>query len=253
MSKLANTVLDKIKIRKIKPRSRWYFRLKNILLWSTVVFSVGLGGLASGIVLQEFFGVDWEVARQLTRGSFAAFLLVLPYVWLGGLLLTLVLATWVYTSTEKGYRYRPSWILGVTIFVSLLAGVFFWATGVSNSFEKWIHKNFRPYTEWQQRRERRFFAPEQGILPGKVVKIQPNDTLILRDPTGQLWTIDLSAARAKNNFVPRVDFPLLVKGVKTGKAQFQAQKVQQPPLRKNFLNRRKNNLKENSPELRIKR
>jgi hypothetical protein len=254
MSKITTSILKKIKKQKIQPRPYMYFIIKNIVLWTAIIVSILLGSLSVGIILHEIVGTGWGMMRHMMRGSFSTFALLLPYIWILSLVGTLFFATWVYRSTTKGYMYRPRYIIGIVIGISIVMGMFFYTTHASHSLENWIYKNVHSYTEWQNHREKRFLAPEQGVLIGRI--IPSNDNIVrLRDPNERVWEIDTQKIQEYDFSVPfSKQIPLIIQGKKIGEHIFQAEEIHYIPRRKrlHMINKHhmQKNMKENEKNIR---
>ena len=79
---LSQAVLAKIKEEHIKPRPKWQFTFKNVLVWITSAIALVFGGLSSSVVIYMLVNNDWDVYEHIT-GSLAGFIFVtMPYYWL---------------------------------------------------------------------------------------------------------------------------------------------------------------------------
>lgn len=225
MNSISKIVLEKIKKAKMLPIPKWRFAAMHILLWAIVLISIILGSIAISVILRSINGIPWEVARMAGRGPIHSFILVLPYIWIGFLALILFTANNLFAKTEKSYRYKPILVVAGSVLISLLLGIALYFAGAGHVIERGLINNVRPYADWQNRRDSMMVAPDRGILIGKVMQISPKINLIIIDLKSTKWTVDVTQAKFKNDFVPQINLDIGVLGNKTGKDTFKAERV----------------------------
>ncbi|MFH0818567.1 MAG: hypothetical protein V1898_01070 [Patescibacteria group bacterium] len=186
MNNLADKISQAIKEQAIKPKPKWNFTIKEILIWLFIVICLLIIGL--------LMAVNWEIIYQqqvslLFQKShdYLMLLKTVPYFWL---LLCLGLAIFTYYEfchTKSGYKinfiYFVSGIMSLTL---ILSGIFYFA-GVGELVEAKLEQQesyhyvvMVPKKNWSQ--------PELGILGGKIIDIK-NPYFILNDWNEENWLI----------------------------------------------------------------
>ncbi len=231
MTKISKSVIDKIDEKHIKPIPKWQFVLMNVAMWTLFVATILLGGIATGIVILKLFNTQWALVPRV--GS--KFFIVLPYIWFGLLALMIFIGSKIFERTKKGYKYSHWTIAGVSILASIIIGCIFYATHTAENVEETMQRHVPAYKELQKIREKVWHAPEEGMLPGRIIEGSSETLIILNDLTGQTWEVDIEDARMPLNIRLKVNMPVLVTGEKTGDFEFKADAIRAhrnlpPPL-----------------------
>lgn len=225
MSDISKNVLKKIDEKHIKPIPKWQFILLHIGLFVMFGFAILFGSLATSLMLFHIWTTDWEIVPRI-GGGLHSFIYVLPYMWIVVLILMIFLATLVYKHTEKGYRLRPSIIVAISIIASLLMGSILFATKSAEGIETALRENIKPYNQYREIREQIWMAPEQGILPGRIYKIQDETLLLLDDRSGKRWEVDITEALIPPLAPkPKVGDTVIIIGERTGENTFEAEGI----------------------------
>ena len=87
MSTVSKKVLKTIEEKKITPKPRWHFVLKNYVFWFFLAITTFIGALAVTAVLFMLLDYDWDVFEYLDRGLFEHIFISIPYFWLAVLFL----------------------------------------------------------------------------------------------------------------------------------------------------------------------
>lgn len=224
MSKVSESVIDKIKKEHVTPKPKWWFVAMHSVMWLVIAAAVLVGSMAVGVMVGEFVGVDWAHVHRLGRGPVPGAVLALPYLWFGMLALTMLLSYILFKHTKKGYRYHPLVIVGATVLISVLAGLVLYISRMSERFELMMIERVPSYAEYQMGRERMWVAPERGLLAGTVVEKRDDVLIILNDLREREWQVDISEARYKEGMVD-VGMQVMVIGEKGGDYDFVASVV----------------------------
>ncbi len=246
MTNLSKSVLDKIKKGNIKPKSRLYFVLIHVTLWSFAVLSVALGGLAIAVILRHFLLTDWMILRQASGGSLRSFVTILPYLWFLFMGLTFFFAKYLFAHTKNGYKFKPVYISIASVLLSVVVGSLFFTIKLDVPVETSLREHVRPYNTLQQHREKMFVAPDRGVLPGRIIKIDADNKIVIIDPKNNEWLIDISDALIKDGVNLKEGERVMVIGKKESNGLFSATEVRQ--FKKRDMRRKK--MKENKTSLR---
>jgi len=179
MSNLKNKIFDQIKEKKVEPKGRWQFLLKDYVIWALFALSVVVGSLAFAII----------ILMVKTELSFAGTgLAVIPYFWLTVLIVFILIAYLNLSKTKVGYKINPYWWVVISILASMLLGSFIYILGWSTHIERGVYRNLPVYQKVIDHRMNVWVNPEEGRLMGEVRKID-NEHFELFAPNMQLWIV----------------------------------------------------------------
>ena len=98
-------LLNTIKERNIQPTPRWYFLIKNLLIWLGFALAILLGGLAFSVILFAIQQTDFNVTSHLGHSRLELFLGLLPFAWVFFLIIFLALSIITFRYSPKGYKF----------------------------------------------------------------------------------------------------------------------------------------------------
>jgi len=190
-NQFATRVLDRIEQERVRPRPRWEFTLKNYFFWSLGALAVILGALAFATALFKVTAVDWRLS-PITHASFWSFLIeVMPFLWIGALALFVLIGYRNIRWTNHGYRYSLAVITLGAVLSSLTVGTGLFLFGMGSVVDEAIGDHPPFYRPAGALERSWWLAPEQGFLIGSIITQTPDGaSFILRDFSGQLWTVD---------------------------------------------------------------
>jgi len=240
MSKLSKNVIDKIHEKHIKPLPKWLFIIGHIALWLLFALSIFIGAAAVSLGLHKLFVLnDWGIIGRLPGGHIGGFLLILPYIWILILGLMVLAAFHLFKHTEKGYKISPWLVVGISVVISFIVGSLMFANRTAEGMENFMREKLPQYREFQEFREKVWHAPEQGVLPGRIISIEGKSMIIMDDLNGEKWEVDISKAQVPPLMKLKVDDLIIAVGKIEGKGEFKADsikptKVLKDRLRKSF-------------------
>lgn len=190
MNNVSKKILDKIEKEHIKPRPKWQFVAMHALMFVLFGLTIILGSIAVSVALFKIVASDWAVVPRLPGGP----LIVLPYLWILFFGVMMVVASILFEKTEKGYKYNL-WIIGIaSVVLSIVIGAILFAVRLGEGVENGLRENFKPYREYIEMREEVWHAPELGILPGRIIKIEQDVMILMDDFSGIRWGVDITDA-----------------------------------------------------------
>jgi len=140
---LSDKIIERLDAEKIAPLPRLRFLLLRGLFWLFAILSVVIGGLAIGTIFflltdlyaSGFLGIPHDVVELL---------LMVPYLWLVVFILFVLVARISLKYTKKGYKYRLSYILSISIASSIILGSIFFLAGIGRVTHEFLN-NFPLY------------------------------------------------------------------------------------------------------------
>lgn len=182
-------ILEKIKELKAKPKARWYFILRNILLWLGVVLSLLLSAVSFSAMLYLLKGIRFRIYTFGNPENWKMLFSSLPYVWIIFTAIFIFLLYYELKRTKKGYLYPLSHIIIFAIISSTILGYALQASGLAEKFDRasafhptlYNHVINPQMTYWNQ--------PEAGRLAGMITEDLGNRRYSLIAIDGNVWQI----------------------------------------------------------------
>jgi len=130
MSNIADKIIKTIKEKNIKPKPRWHFIVRQVLIWLASILSIAVGSFAFSVILFRLVNNDWEILKFINRSPAAHMLNTLPYIWIVLLILFVGLAYYNTRHTKGAYKYHAYWFLIASLLVSIALGGMLYAFGL---------------------------------------------------------------------------------------------------------------------------
>lgn len=185
----ASEILSKIKEKKIEPKSRWRFLLKDYMVWVFFGSAILVGAMAFSVIIFLLNDNDWDIYEHLDK-SFASYLLLsLPYLWIIILSLFSFLAYFNYRNTRNGYRVNPVAIVLVSVLLSVVLGGVSFGAGFGRVIDSTFSENIPYYENMIMYRQAVWNNPEKGLLSGTITEIEDNDNFYIEDNEEEDWEI----------------------------------------------------------------
>jgi len=223
MVNLSEKILKQIESKKLSPKSKWVFILKNYIFWFIFIVFLFLGSLSFAVIIYMFKVSDWSLYLHAGDGVFEFFLLSLPYFWFLFLILFIILAFYNFKYTKRAYRYGGFLLVFVSILISIFLGTTFYALGMGEKIDIAFSDNISFYHQMREKRARMWLNPEKGFLAGTILNLEDKDNFILNDLNGQKWTIDYDRTELKLPFSLYSGEKIKIFGEKTGDFNFKAE------------------------------
>jgi len=202
-------IIEQIKSRKIFPRPRWLFILRNYGIWLAGSLAIIFGSISSALLIYLGQGGDLELHRRAGASLLEIFLLSLPFFWLAASVVFVYLAYLNLKNTDTGYRYSP-WLIGLAVLlISLLAGFILYNSGLSRTIDNALGRNM-PLYEYVANPQIGFWSDQKrGHLLGIIAPGTDSNNVALWDREQQLWLVDVSHVHLPSGLLP-VDFRRLI-------------------------------------------
>ena len=197
---LKEALFSKIESENVCPRSKVFFRSREMLVWALWAMSVLVGALSVAVSLYVVTHRQYEL-YEATHSNFLTFAIeALPYLWL--LMFGIMVFSAVYNlrHTKGGYRYPTSYIITSSIVLSFAGGALLQLFGFGYTVDDMLGKNMPMYTSQEKFEQKMWQAPEDGRLLGKQVMltVAPTSTIIFEDINGKRWTLNISELSARD-------------------------------------------------------
>lgn len=185
----AKKILQNIRDRKIKPRSRWIFLLKNYLIWLIFGVAIFVGAIATSVIIFSLTNNDWDLYKILDKSLISYVVMSFPYIWVIILIIFSLLSFLNYKYTKTGYRIEPIKIISMNVFLSVFLGSILFVGGFGEFIDYKLSKDIPYYEKMMAQRQLIWDNPENGLLAGEIINIASEKDFYIRSLSGKKWHI----------------------------------------------------------------
>lgn len=222
MSEFENKVLEAIEKRNLTPKPHAYFLAKRSVFWALAFLSILFGAVSVAMGIFAVQDLMQSGGRQFNDMPFDDIMQGLPVIWLLCFILFCFSSYFGLRRTRRGYRHPPLNVAALIIAVSLGLGWLLHAVEAGKFINDKLslhvpgYANYThvPYAEWSR--------PDDGYLGGEVQSVEAGKSLVLKDFSERLWTVDISSAMNGVKNKELVDEDIAIRGEKTGPSSFKA-------------------------------
>jgi Zn-dependent protease with chaperone function len=183
MSKLSQSILEKIRKEHREPLPHWRFVAMRVLIWLVVIVAIIIASVSLGTQLAQLINAEWGIATRWPGGNFGFLRETISWLWIGGIILSLLGAVIFFRHTKRGYRYSFVFISFVLITTSATAGTLLLSTSFPQKF-KTIHDQYLP----PKINVMNFHTPGEGRLVGEIIS-EEDDTIFLEAIDKHIWEL----------------------------------------------------------------
>ena len=123
MNDFSEKIVKELETRGVVPKPRWQFLFSRSLLWFLASLSVVIGGVAFAVANYVFFDNDGISHDSLVQSNIVWIAKSIPYIWLAVLGVFISCAYYGFRSTQQGYRYATTLVVGAAIVASVVFGL----------------------------------------------------------------------------------------------------------------------------------
>lgn len=227
---ITQTVLETIKDKKIIPRPKWEFVMKNYFIWTVSIISLIIGSFAFAVIIYMFKNNDWDLYQQIGKNLLNFTLATLPYLWLIFLSLFIFLAYYNFKHTKSGYKYKLNLVIGGSIITSIILGILFYNIGFGQAIDNIFDEKIPVYRRLMMHRAAIWHQPDKGLLFGTIESIQAPDRFKLRDLKNNPWIVIHPSKDLRPLLILNQGLRIKIFGEKINDDSFKAKEIR--PLRK---------------------
>ncbi|MFM2383968.1 MAG: hypothetical protein RIQ72_540, partial [Candidatus Parcubacteria bacterium] len=181
-------VLSRIEQEGIKPHGRWYFILKNELLWSIGILTVLIGACAVSAALYNLSHTEFELYQVTHDSALLFFYDMMPFVWIFGLLIFIGIGYIQIRHTKKGYKYPLYILVGGMLLISIALGVMLHSIDIGKRTEEVFGRYIPFHRSGEMIRQDRWINAPKGIVAGEVILVD-TQMFAVKDFKGEQWLI----------------------------------------------------------------
>jgi len=236
--KFTEKVIEKIREKKISPKPKWSFFLKNEIIWVFGILAVLFGGVSFSLIIYLF-----KAGQTLATGHFGGsfwqiFLTIVPIFWLLFLALFTFLAFLNIKKTKRAYKYSPILIFLLSVVVSIALGGILNMFGLGQKFDDVLGRRIHPgfYKNFMNPQIDFWSNPEEGRLSGLITKINEDGSLLIKDIDSKEWTLYFSNTFFSENIKFKEATPIQCFGEKISDDEFQVSEIMPAGPGREFFN-----------------
>lgn len=220
---LGDKVLEKIKEKNIKPKSRWYFLLKNYLIWLAGFLALVAAGAALSVMIYFFRYNDFGMRGEINKSLAEMLILTMPYLWIIFLGIFVFVVYYNLKHTKTGYRYQIWFVITVAVLASIFLGAIFSLAGWGEKLDEVLEEKTPFYGQMMNPHLDFWSNPEEGRLVGLVDSLLSNGDLNLVDKDRKEWRVEILDENIMMPII--VGQPIRMIGEKKAENIFQAKKI----------------------------
>ncbi|MFA6513938.1 MAG: hypothetical protein WCT50_01440 [Patescibacteria group bacterium] len=220
---LGDKILETIKEHRIKPKGRWYFLLKNYLIWLAGALALLAAGASLSVMIYFFQYNDFGMRREINKSLAEMLILTMPYLWLIFLGIFVFIIYYNLKHTKTGYRYQIWFIMMSAVLASIFLGGLFSLAGWGEKLDEVLEEKTPFYGQVMNPHLDFWSNPEEGRLVGVVDSFSEDGNLNLVDKDRTKWTINISEEDMKMPII--MGQPIRILGEKESKSTFKAKKI----------------------------
>jgi len=186
---LGRDVLEKIKEKKIQPKPKWMYSLKDVLFWTVFSISLVLGSISTSLIIFILRNNDWDLYSKLGHGLIKFIFITFPYFWLIFLVFFLIASYYNFKKTKSGYKYNPLLIILINILISIILGSILYISGLGAKLEDSLERSMPPYGKMFYQRHEMWDKPEKGLIGGKIIVFENNNSFKIISLKEKEWYI----------------------------------------------------------------
>lgn len=176
------------KIENIKPRSKSYFVIKNIIYWALFGAFIIIGAIATSVIIFAIKYNDWDIYKYANDSLLSFVFLTIPYIWIFVLFIFIALAYYNLKHTKKAYKQRFCVVILISVLTSIILGFIMYNIGFAKTIQTSLVKNVPSYNKMFCEKASLWHQPERGIIVGQIKEIKNNE-FVLQDPYMENWTV----------------------------------------------------------------
>lgn len=186
--KFAHNILEKIKEKKVQPKSKWHFLLKDGVVWLLGGIALFVGAVAVAVMVYIMRTHDFELYSYVHEGSLKMYLVAIPYVWLVLFIAFIILADYQIRNTKQGYKYSLHTLIISGLLLSSLLGILLYTIGFAEYLDEQLSEYSETYREYANPNFF-MFDNDEHVVFGKIILLG-DEEFTLKEPGGKEWLIE---------------------------------------------------------------
>lgn len=216
-----------LKLREEKPTSKWVFIFRTILFWLLFLLFIIIGIISTSLIIYSVFNSGFDIEKTTLNNNIKIILNSLPYIWIIITIGFFAVSYFNFKNTENGYKYLTIKNIIFTFFGSILLGIFFYNIGFSELLDIKLQNSMPVYRNYMvQHMQTVWNNPDNGLLIGKIIKIESGEKIILKDYNNKEWNILITEnTTIKGQSLININNGIKIIGIKINNNTFEAKEI----------------------------
>ncbi|MEO5645896.1 MAG: hypothetical protein ABIO57_02405 [Candidatus Paceibacterota bacterium] len=163
MEQISNTtknILSAIETQRVVPRSKWYFVLRNSVLWVPGAVTTLLGAYTIAGVLYGVLHIHLIQGKYSESANPTFMFAAIPLLWVVSFGLFSIVSISLLRKTYAGYRHTTLQLLLISVASSIVIGILFYAI-TQDTNDNMVRTYYRYPTQHQEEYYERIFSPQR--------------------------------------------------------------------------------------------
>jgi hypothetical protein len=158
-------ILHAIESKQVTPWPKWYFVLRNSILWIPGIITTLLGAYTIAGVIYGILHGHWQQNSYQEYGNPLFLIAAIPLLWVLSFFIFSLISTTLLQKTHTGYRHTTLQLLLVSVASSIIIGVLFYAI-TQDAIDNKVKTYYRYPTEHEEEYFQKFFhlPPERNTF-----------------------------------------------------------------------------------------
>jgi len=191
---LSAKVLETIKEKKLKPRAKWQYVAREVVIVSAGAALLLVGSISFAAMVRRIEYNDYGLYAHKGPDLALFVLATIPYFWIIATAAFIALLYYILKNTKKGYRYRLPVIVILSVVGSLILGGVLFAIGIGRHTDRMMNRHMPGYDRLVDHGRGFWLNPEDGLLAGEILEMSPEETWLLIDMHGEQWLVYIGEA-----------------------------------------------------------
>lgn len=224
MTITSEKILKDIKEKKICPKPRWFFTVRNSAFWFLFIAAIFIGALSFAVIMGVLLDHDWDIYLRMHKTFLQYILLSLPYLWI----VCLIFFSWVayrdFVHIKGWYHHSVYMIISICVLASLLLGIGLFYSGVGKKIDDILDSRVPFYGIMNVNKKKIWCQPKEGLLGGEITKITQDspERFVVKDCHGREWIIERFGLKP---FAIRIGDRIKIVGEKASENLFKAEEL----------------------------
>jgi hypothetical protein len=163
ISDTTKNILSAIQEQQVKPRSKWFFVVRNTILWVPGVVTTLLGAYTVAGVVYGVMHVEVVQGKYIELGGNPLFYVpIMPLLWVASFGLFSLVSIVLLRKTHNGYRHTTLQLLSISAASSIVIGILFYAI-TQDATDNTVNTYYRYPSQHQKEYYERIFSDQRMI------------------------------------------------------------------------------------------
>jgi hypothetical protein len=195
---MTERVLGTIERQGVTPKPRWHFLLHEWVVWGVAGALFAVGSVATALTLY-IAHASFLLEGSMGFSDLARIVTMLPWIWALLIGVAVFYTMHAIATTEYGYKWHRSYVVGLALALSVLCGYFLYSAGLSEKIDRYLLAEVELYRPMSGFYPEHWMNPAEGRWVGVVM--EPREGVFtLSTLDGAVWEVYMSDTTRVHGF-----------------------------------------------------